>query len=56
MKKESEWKEVVKIILKHRIPIKYRGFSAIHLAHLIKKEHYEKLDEKERKVVDSILE
>ena len=51
----SHWKEMYKIILKHKLPIKPRGFSAIYIANLIKEKHFDKLSNDEKKKVLEVL-
>jgi len=49
------WRELVKIIVKHELPIKPFGYPDIYLAYLIKKNYWEKLDDEEKELIEKIL-
>ena len=44
-----------KIVLKYKLPIKPRGYSAIYIANLIKEKYFDRLSDDERKKVMEVL-
>jgi len=52
---ESDWKKMLHIIVKYNLPIKARGYSAKEIAKEIKEKYFEKLNDEEKKEVESLV-